>query len=373
MGDEAGSDFLPVYAPMLDGREEDYVVDCVRTGWISSQGAYVRRFEEGFAAWCGARHGVAVVNCTAALHLALLALGIGPGDEVIIPDFTLIASANTTLLAGATPVAVDVEEDTWCLDPKKVAAAIGPRTRAIMAVHMYGHPADLRALRALCAEHDLRLIVDAAQAHGVEIDGERAGALGDVTCYSFYANKVLTTGEGGMVLTDDDALAERVRLLRNQAFREPRFFHTERGFNYRLTNLQAAVGVAQLERADAIVAAKRDLAARYLPRLARIEGLQLPVERPWAKSVYWMIGVVLGPEHPPRDEVRARLQARGIGTRAFFHPMSAQPALEGSLRVPAQAPVSTRIGARGLYLPSSPGLGEGEVERVVAALEEALR
>ena len=366
---------IHVYEPLLDGNELRYVTECVETGWVSSLGKFVTRFEEEFAAYCGAAYGVSCSNGTTALHLALVALGIGPGDEVIIPDFTLIASANTVILAGARPVLVDIDPLTWCIDPGRIEEKITPRTRAIMAVHMYGHPCDLPALRAIAERHDLFIIEDCAEAHGAGVNGQRVGSFGDANCFSFYGNKILTTGEGGMVLTDDAALAQRLRLLRNQAFTEPRFVHDEIGFNYRLTNVQAAIGVAQLETLDDKIDRKRQIAATYDALLGAASEITRPSEADWAKNVYWMYGVVLEDSFgDSKDNVMRRLKANGVETRSFFCPMHLQPVFQAE--DPAYPdtrgdyPVSTRLWERGLYLPSGPGLTQAQLETVAARLLE---
>jgi perosamine synthetase len=367
---------IPVWEPVLDGNEEKYVLDCMRTAWISSAGEYLTRFETAFARWCGARHGVACSSGTTAVHLALAAAGIGPGDEVILPDFTLVACANMAILAGARPVLVDADPETWCLDPARIEERLTPRTRAILAVHLYGHPCDMSSINDIARRRGLLVVEDGAEAHGAEVNGRKVGSLGTAACFSFYGNKILTTGEGGMVVTDDDRLAERARLLRNQAFEEPRFVHREFGFNYRMTNVQAAIGLAQTEKADEKVARKREIARIYLELLGNREDVRLPVERPWAKNVYWMFGVLLGDAfRAGRDEVMRRLRVKGVDTRAFFHPLHSQPLYArggpGNFpRTDGDFPVSDELWRRGLYLPSGLGLTRGQQEEVVARLLE---
>ncbi len=365
---------IPVWEPVLDGNEQRYVHDCLETNWISSLGRYITRFEEAFARWCGMPHGVACSSGTAALHLSLVALGIGPGDEVIIPDFTLIVSANTVILAGAKPVLADVDPKTWCLDPRKVEEKVTARTRAIMPVHMYGHPCDMPALSDIARRHRLAVIEDCAEGHGAEIAGRKVGAFGDAGCFSFYGNKILTTGEGGMVLTRDAALAARLRLLRDQGFEPPRFVHRVVGFNYRLTNLQAAIGLAQTEKADEKVRRKREIASWYLDLLKSEADVEVPAEAPGAKNVYWMFGVKLGPRFSQgRDAVMEELKERGVETRAFFCPMHRQPVFQdgGDPRWPdvrGDFPVSDDLWERGLYLPSGPGLTRAQAEEVAEKL-----
>jgi perosamine synthetase len=344
-------DTVPVNAPLIGERERTYVRDCIDSGWISSEGPYVARFERAWASYCGVAHGVAVSSGTAALFAACDALGLGPGDEVIMPSFTIIACAQAIIATGATPVLVDSDPATWCMDIAHVSARITPRTRAIMAVHIYGHPVDMEPLRDLARRHGLAIIEDAAEAHGATYRGERAGSLGDIACFSFYANKIITTGEGGMVLTNDAALAERVRSYRNLAFRaDRRFYHTDLGFNHRMTALQAAVGLAQVEDAAARIARKRDIGARYNELLSNARMLELPAEMPWATNVYWMYGLVLD-ERIGFDaaEFARRLAARGIDTRPFFLGMHEQPALlDRGLFAGERYPVAERIARRGL-------------------------
>jgi len=364
---------IPVWEPVLDGNEERYVRNCLETNWISSLGQYIPRFEESFARWCGMPHGVACSSGTAALHLALTALGVGPGDEVVIPDFTLIVSASTVIQTGARPVLVDVDSSTACLDPSKIEEKVTSKTRAIMAVHMYGHPCDMSAIGEIARRRGLAIVEDCAEAHGARIAGAKVGTFGEANAFSFYGNKILTTGEGGMVLTRDGALAAKLRLLRDQAFEEPRFVHRELGFNYRLTNVQAAMGLAQTEKADEKVEKKRAIARWYLDRLRACADVTLPHESPAARSVYWMFGVLLGRRFSQgRDRVMEELKTKGIDTRAFFCPMHLQPVFQkNDPRFPdvhGSYPVSDDLWKRGLYLPSGLGLTEAQVDEVVEKL-----
>ena len=277
---------IPVAEPSFEGNELEYVTNCIRSGWVSSLGEYVKRFEQGFAAYCGVRHGVATHNGTVALHLALAALGIGPGDEVILPTLTFVATANAVTYTGARPIFVDSEPHTWNIDPEAAARAVTPLTRAIIAVHLYGHPADMEPLRALTEQHGLTLIEDAAEAHGARYKGQRVGSLSDVAVFSFFGNKIITTGEGGMVLTDDPSLAERCFFLENQArHKENPYWHPEIGYNYRMTNVQAALGVAQLERIEELVAIRIRNAAHYKRRLSEVSGLGIPPKAELAENV----------------------------------------------------------------------------------------
>jgi len=369
---------IPVCEPLFDGHEKQYVQDCLETNWVSSLGQYITRFEDEFSKYCGVSHGVACANGTVALHLALVALGIGAGDEVIIPDFTLIVSANTVILAGAKPVLVDVDPKTWCIDAAKIEEKITPRTKAIMVVHMYGHPCDMSAISEIARRRGLVVLEDCAQAHGAEVKGKRVGSWGDVGCFSFYGNKILTTGEGGMVVCQDAAIAERLRLLRNQGFEEPRFVHRVMGYNYRLTNIQAAIGLAQTEKASEKVKRKRDIAATYSKLLDGQPNMTLPWEASWAKNVYWMYGIVIEDGFGrSRDEVMKELKTHGVETRQFFYPMHRQPAYQGTdPRFPdgsGEFPVSDHLSARGLYLPSGLGLTSIQIEYVVEKLLQCRR
>ncbi len=365
--------FIPVCEPLLDGDEVANVLECFDTNWISSRGRFIPLFEERFSEFCGALHGVACTSGTAAIHLALEALGIGPGDEVIIPTFTLIASANMVCLTGATPVLVDVEPDTWCIDPKLIEEKITPRTKALMVVHMYGHPCDMNAIMAIADRHGLAVIEDCAQAHGAQDHGRRVGSIGTVGVFSFYGNKLITTGEGGMLVTDDAKLAERAALLRDQAFEPPRFVHNAVGFNYRMTNIQAAIGVAQCDRLDDRIAHRIRMAQVYGKLLSDCDDVELPVCRPWAKNIYWMFGLLIKPSFGrSAEDVRAALTELGVDSRAFFHPLHRQPVYDGAdSRRPdlrGTYPVADDLSNRGLYLPSGPMLTREDQCRVVQQL-----
>ena len=369
---------IPVSEPVLLGNEKKYVMDCLDTLWISSLGKYIPLFEEAFASYCGVKHGIACANGTTGLHMALEVLGVGPGDEVIIPDFTIIVSANVVMLAGATPVLVDVERDTWCIDPAKIEAAITPRTKAIMVVHMYGHPCDMDPIREIARRHNLSVIEDCCQSHGATYKGRMTGSLSDIAVFSFYGNKVITTGEGGMLVTNDAGHAERARTYRDNGFQIPRFVHAVRGMNYRLTNMQAAIGLAQTEKLDFAVARKREIARAYLEHLHGFEHITLPVERPWARNVYWMFSILVNDSFGmTKDEVMAALKARGVDSRSFFYPMSQQPALRGDdPRFPdlrGHWPVSDDIARRGLYLPSGIGLTAEQVRFCAETLRSLRR
>jgi perosamine synthetase len=363
---------IPVAAPIIGEREIRYVTDAVTSGWVSSIGPYLARFELEFAKFCGVRHAIAVSNGTVALHLALRALGVGAGDEVIIPDLTFAATAHAVLEAGATPVFVDVDPETWCIDPRAVERALTPKTKALLPVHLYGHPADMTTLREIASARGLIVIEDAAEAHGATIGDARVGSLGDVAAFSFYGNKLITTGEGGMVVTDDAKLAERLRFLKDHGMsKERRYYHTELAFNYRMTNLQAALGVAQLEQAEAFIAKKRELHAWYAARLAGLD-LVLNPERAGYRSVFWMISLVLGENaRRSRDELAADLREQGVDSRPFFVPMSELPHLAEFRAVGATGsgcPVSARLSRCGLNLPSGCALTEKDVDLVASAV-----
>lgn len=362
------ADFIPIYEPWLGEAEEVNVLDAVRSGWISSLGQYIRQFEQAFAEFCGAEHGVSVSNGTAALHLALHALGIGHGDEVIVPALSFVASANAVYYTGARPIFVDVDRHTWTLDPEQVEAHITPRTRAIMPVHLYGHPAPMRELLEIAARHDLYVVEDAAEAHGARMNGARVGALGRIGAFSFYANKIITTGEGGMLTTNDAALADRCRMLRDHAMPpEHRYWHEEVGFNYRMTNLQAAVGVAQLARIEQFLRRKREIAQTYVAELKDVPGITLPFEQPGYTNVYWMFSILVEEPFPlSRDRLIRELRQRGIDSRPFFHPLDTLPFYVTE----APCPVASALGACGLNLPSYPRLTDAQIAYICATLRE---
>jgi len=367
---------IPVSEPLLVGNEESYVADCVKSGWISSDGRYLRAFEEKWASYCGVAHGIGVSNGTTALQIAVAALDVEPGSEIILPSFTIISCVIAIIEAGYVPVLVDADPDTWCLDLDEVEAKITPRTRAIMPVHMFGHPADMRRLGEIAKRSNLRIIEDAAEAHGAEVAGKRVGGLGDMGCFSFYANKIITTGEGGMVVTNDANYAARLRSLRNLCFKpERRFYHTELGHNYRLTNMQAAIGLAQIERIEDHVARKRRMAVLYRQRLADLPQITLPIERNWAKNVYWMYCLILADDVPfDAVEFARRLREKGVDTRPLFLGMHEQPVLhERGLFQDERYPVTERLARRGLYVPSGLPLTETQIDQVSEAVRAVFK
>ena len=366
---------IPVNQPSIGESELECVVSAVRSGWISSAGPYLDEFESRWAEYCGVRHGVAVSSGTAALDVALNCLDLAPGDEVILPTFTIISCVLAIIRNGARPVLVDCDPDTWCLDVDEVASKVTPRTKAIMAVHMYGHPAEMDALKQTARQHDLVLIEDAAEAHGAEYKGKRCGGLGDLAVFSFYANKIVTTGEGGMVVTNDQKWASKARAYRNLCFQPGRrFVHERLGQNYRMTNLQAALGVGQLDRLAAIVKRKRAIAASYTALLRGCQGLQLPMEKPWVKSTFWMYGVVLDDALSfDAAALASRLAGKGVETRPFFLGMHEQPVFQETGLFPRERfPVSERLARRGLYLPSGTALTDEEVQIVSEAVFECV-
>jgi perosamine synthetase len=367
---------VPVNEPLLDGNEERYLVECIRTGWISSEGPFVRRFEEQFSVHVGRKHGVAVANGSVALEAAVVALGIGPGDEVILPTSTIISCAAPIVRVGAKPVLVDCEPATWNMDVAQIEARITPRTKAIMVVHIFGLPVDMDPVLALARRHGLKVIEDAAEVIGQTYRGKPCGSFGDISTFSFYPNKHVTTGEGGMIVTDDAELAERCRGLRNLCFKaEQRFVHDELGWNFRLTNLQAALGVAQLERLDQSVSIKRRMGARYTELLQETRGFQLPLTRtPYADNIYWVYGLVLEDAVPfDAKEAMVRLARSGIGTRPFFWPMHEQPVFRRmGLFAGERYPAAERVARRGFYIPSGMALTDAQMRRTVQALKDLL-
>lgn len=376
---------IPVNEPLL--LEEDFAsVDaCMRSGWISSAGPQLEQFERDWSAYCGVSHGIAVSNGTTALQVAVEAVGVGAGDEVILPSFTIVSCASAVIRAGATPVLVDCDPVTFCMDPTEVAARVTPRTKAIMVVHMYGHPVDMDPILQTARRHGLRVIEDAAEVHGAQYLSGRAaddarwrrcGGMGDIATFSFFANKLITTGEGGMVVTADDELARRCRSLRNLCFQPSRrFLHEEHGWQFRMTSLQAALGLRQIGRMEQIMARKRWAAAAYSERLHDLSCLQLPAQMDWARSVYWVYGLVLADDVPfDAQELARRLAARGVETRPFFLGMHEQPVFHGlGLFAGERHPVTERIARRGLYLPSGLALTEPQIDAAAAATREILK
>jgi len=361
---------IPLSAPSLTDLETRYVREAMESGWISSRGSFVGKFERAFAAFSGTEHGVACTSGTTALHLILAALDVGPGDEVVVPAFTMIGTVNPVLYLRATPVVADADPDTWNVTAETVRAVVTSHTKAVIVTHVYGLPADVEGIQA--AAPGIPVIEDAADAHGARCRGRRVGSLGRAAAFSFYANKVMTTGEGGMVLTGDEAIAARCRRLRDHAYSGDgqRYAHDEIGFSYRMSNLQAAVGLAQTERGEEIVARARAVGLRYLDALGAMPGLKSQLAPAWAEHAYWAYGIMVEDGFGvSRSTLRAGLTQRGIGTRDFFHPIHLQPALLGRFKR-ASCPVAERLATGGLYLPSGPGRTDAEVDEVVAAVRE---
>ena len=370
---------IPVCQPFLNGRELDYVTDALKTGWISSSGKYVTAFEEEFAKYCQVRHGIAVCNGTVAIHLALAALGIGPGDEVIIPDFTMIASAAAVIYTGAKPVFVDADPYTWNIDAHKIEEKITAKTKAIMAVSIFGNPCDMARLNDIAQKHGLFVIEDAAEAHGAEYKGKKTGSLAHITTFSFFANKNLTTGEGGMVLTDDQKLSDRCRYFKNLCFPldSPRnYIHQDIGFNYRMSNLHAAIGLAQVEKADEYRAMRIRNAQLYKQFLKDVPGIVFQRDTPDGLNSHWMNAIVLDPFRfgKTREELTEHLKTNGIETRPLFVGMHHQPALhKEGCNGSGDYPVTDNLTKNGLYLPSASDLSEKDIYYVCGKIREVMR
>jgi perosamine synthetase len=357
---------IPIYRPDLGGNVRQYVNECIDTTWISSRGRFVGKFEDAFARRIGVQHAASVCNGTVALHLALVALGIGPGDEVLVPTLTYVASVNAISYTGATPVFVDSVRSTWQMDPEDVRRNITPRTRAIMAVHLYGQACDMDALGEIAREHRLFLVEDCAEAFGTLYAGRHVGTFGDISTFSFFGNKTITTGEGGMVVTNDKTLNERARHFKGQGLAEHReYWHDVVGFNYRMSNIAAAIGLAQLERADEFIAAKRDLASRYSLVLTGLP-VELHAESPGTVHSYWMVSMLV--QQPEiRNPLRAHLAEAGIETRPVFYPVHTMPMYSRSYRKHA---VAEDLAWRGINLPSWPGLTQAQIERIAQSVRE---
>lgn len=371
--------FIPVCEPYLAGNEKKYVLDAVETGWISSAGKYIPEFENAFANYCGVKHGIAVSNGTVALHLALVALGIEKGDEVIIPNFTMIASAFAVVYTGAVPVFADAESETWNIDTNKIEEKITEKTKAIMPVHIYGHPCDMKPIWKLSKKYDLKILEDAAESHGAEYKKKKCGSLGDIAAFSFFANKIVTTGEGGMVVTNDDTLAEKCRYYKNLCFplRGPRNYqHDQIGFNYRMSNLHAALGLAQVENIDFYVDRRRQNNKMYREYLHDVPGIIFQDEKDYAKNVYWMNGIIVDKEKYGlnRDELMINLKEEGIDTRLFFTGMHKQKSLINyGCDCNGDFSNSEWLEANGLYLPSGSNLVPEQVKRICNEIKKLSR
>ncbi len=361
---------IPIAEPSLDNEELKNITDAVKSGWISSIGHYIREFEKKFAEYSTRDHGITTSNGTVALHLALEALNIKKGDEVIVPDLTFIATANVVKYCNAKPVFADSHPDYWCIDPNKIEEKVTDKTKAIIPVHLYGHPCDMGWINDIAEDHDLYIIEDAAEAHGAEYKGKKVGSFGDISCFSFYGNKIITTGEGGICLTDDDELAERMKILRDHGMNpKKRYWYDVMGFNYRMTNLQAAIGLAQLDKLDKFVDKKREIASAYKSELNELKDdglIKLHPEMSWAKCVYWMYSILIEDKYGiSRDELMDKLRNKGIDTRPFFYLISTMPNFNNE-----KMPVAEEISNRGINLPSSVTLNQEEISMIAKAIGE---
>lgn len=364
---------IPVNTPLLNGNELKYVKECIETGWISSEGPFINKFEENFSSYIGCKHGIAVSNGSAALDIAIRALNIGPGDEVIMPAFTIISPAQSVVTEGAIPVLVDSDPDTWNMDVNQIEAKITANTKAIIVVHIYGLPVDMDPIMEIAKKYNLKLIEDAAEVHGQTYKGKMCGSFGDVSIFSFYPNKHITTGEGGMLLTNDQTLAERCKKLRNLCFEPngPRFIHHELGWNYRMTNLQAALGVAQLEQINEFITIKRKIGTTYQNQLSFLKekGYQLPlVKTDFAENIYWVFGLV-APTQQEKERMVNYLTENKIGTRPFFWCIHEQPVLKSmGLFKDEKYPVAEKLARNGFYLPSGLGLTLDDQKTIIKCI-----
>ena len=365
---------IPVCVPTLNGNELKYITECIETNWISAKGEFVERFQDGFSDFCNTEYGIAVCNGTVAIHLALLALGLSEGDEVIVPSLTTVATINPVVYCGAKPVFVDSEPDTWNIDSKKIEEKITPHTKAILVVHLYGHPCDMDPIMKISDEYGIPIIEDAAEAHGAMYKNRIVGGIGHIGCFSFYANKIITTGEGGMVVTNNPEYAEKMKSLKDLAYGVGvnRFVHSDIGYNYRMTNMQAAIGLAQLEKIEDYIKARRKVAETYNCFLKNFGKIELPPEKEWAKNVYWMYTILVKKNAKiSRDELIIKLKEKGIDTRPAFHPAHLQPIYSNFVRE-EKLPISEDIGARGINLPSSNSLNDEDIKYITDSIKKVL-
>lgn len=365
---------IPVCVPLLGGKELEYVTECINTNWISSKGPYVEAFERKFSNYCDCKFGVTTTNGTASLHLALAALGLKKGDEVIVPSFTMIGSVFPIIYVGAKPVLVDAEPETWNMNVDQIEEKISDRTKVILPVHIYGHVCDMDPIIKVANKYGLHVIEDAAEAHGAEYKGKKTGGIGDIGCFSFYANKIITCGEGGMLVTNNETLAQRAASFKDLSFTGKKrvYLHSAVGFNYRMTNIQAAIGLAQFEKIDDFVMMRRRNAQIYNGLLKNVAGIGLPSEKVWAKNVYWMYSILVKPEFGlSRDGLISELGKKGIETRPFFIPMNKQPVFKEMHLFDGEIyPVAEELSEKGLYLPSSSGLKSEEIQYVCDSIAE---
>jgi len=359
---------INVCEPTLLGNEKKYVTECLNTNWISSNGRFIKKFEDGFANFCETTYAVSCTSGTAALHLALDAIGIKPGDEVIVPTFTMIATTNAIMYCGGIPVYVDSSLKDWNMDISQIEKVITPRTKAIIVVHTYGYPCDMDKINKIAKKHDLIVIEDAAEAHGAIYKGRKTGSLGDIGCFSFYGNKILTTGEGGMVTTNNEKIANMCNYLKNHAFSQPRFIHSAIGYNYRMTNIQAAIGCAQLENADILVYNRIANATLYNKYLKGVKGITLPPKCKNGKNVYWMYGILIN--SMDRDEFMLKLKQNGVDTRTFFFPCHKQPCYPKTNK---KFPIADKLWKQGVYLPSSSSLTIAQIQTICDIIKKVLK
>jgi perosamine synthetase len=361
---------IVVTEPSIGEEELKLVTEAVRSGWVSSKGKFIEEFENNFANYIGAKYGIAVSNGTVALHLALTALGLGLGDEVIVPTLTFASVANAVIYTGANPVLVDSHPDYWCINLEEIERKITRRTKAIIPVHLYGHPCDMGLLMKISRSYDLNIIEDCAEAHGAEYKGKKVGSFGDISCFSFYGNKVITTGEGGMCLTNNHELAEKMRTLRDHGMKpEKRYWHEVIGFNYRMTNLQAALGVAQLRKIEDFIKRKREIARLYSSLLRSVKGVTLHPEMPWAKNIYWLYSILVNRNayRFSKNELMEKLAENGIETRSFFYPLHTMPPYKKYAKN-CKFPVSEKLFLTGINLPSSVKITEKEIRQITFAM-----
>jgi len=359
---------IPLVEPEIGEEELEKVMEAVKSGWVSSKGPFIEEFEKEFSSYIGVNNGVATSNGTTALHLALVALGIGRGDKVLIPSLTFISVANAVTYTSAQPVFADSHPEYWCIDPSKIADKIDSQTRAIIPVHLYGHPCDMDGIMRIAEDNNLHVIEDCAEAHSAEYKGKKVGSFGIISCFSFYGNKIITTGEGGMCLTNNEKLADKMRILRDHGMNpEKKYWHDVIGFNYRMTNLQAALGVAQLKKIDLLSARKRQIATAYSKLLENLSSVISAPEMLWAKSAYWLYSILI--EKTVRNKVIEHLEKEGIETRPFFYPIHVLPPYK---RTDLTLPIAQELSDAGLNLPSGPCLSEDQIQKVVESLNEVL-
>ena len=365
------NNFIPISQPSITKKEIDYVNDAVKSGWVSSLGKYIDLFENKFAAYCGTKYALTTSNATAALHLSLVSLGIKSGDEVLIPDLTFVATANAVKYTCAKPIMVDIDKDTLCINKEDIKKSITSKTKVIIPVHLYGHPADMDEINSIAEEYGLYVVEDAAEAHGAEYKGKKVGSLGTCGIFSFYGNKIITSGEGGMITTDNEVLYQKMRYLRDHAMdKKKRYWHTEIGFNYRMTNIQAALGLAQLERINELIDKKNEIFEWYRNGLKNLTGIKLNYQAKWAKNAYWMICIEKDNyTESQRDEFIKKLKEKNVDSRPYFYPISDMPMYKNNNIF---TPITHKIYKRGLNLPSYFDITEKQVNYICKVVRELL-